>query len=55
MLQKLDTTEIVPTAHAVELYNVMRNDEVKTSIEQEKALQNAPDSEGGFFRVPRIV
>lgn len=55
MLQKLDTTEIVPTAHAVELYNVMRNDEIKTSIEQEKALQNAPDSEGGFFRVPRIV
>ncbi|ADY55088.1 aspartyl/glutamyl-tRNA(Asn/Gln) amidotransferase subunit C [Syntrophobotulus glycolicus DSM 8271] len=55
MLQKLDTTGIMPTAHAVELYNVMRDDEVKASIEQEKALQNAPDSEGGFFRVPRIV
>ncbi|MFA6807375.1 MAG: Asp-tRNA(Asn)/Glu-tRNA(Gln) amidotransferase subunit GatC [Eubacteriales bacterium] len=55
MLQKLDTTDVVPTAHAVELYNVMREDVVKPSMELEKVIRNAPDEENGFFRVPKIV
>ncbi|UWG96053.1 Asp-tRNA(Asn)/Glu-tRNA(Gln) amidotransferase subunit GatC [Dehalobacter sp. DCM] len=55
MLQKLDTDQVPPTAHAVQLYNVLREDEVKPSMSQEKVLQNAPDQEDGFFRVPRIV
>lgn len=55
LLQKLDTDLVIPTAHAVQLVNVLREDEVKPSMSQDKVLQNAPDQEDGFFRVPRIV
>lgn len=54
MLERLDTDGVVPTAHAVPLHNVMREDQVGPSIKHEKALRNAPDGETGFFRVPRI-
>lgn len=54
MLERLDTEDVVPTAHAVPLHNVMREDTVRLSIKHEKALKNAPDGEDGFFRVPRI-
>ncbi|NLI93462.1 MAG: Asp-tRNA(Asn)/Glu-tRNA(Gln) amidotransferase subunit GatC [Peptococcaceae bacterium] len=55
MLDQIDTAGVSPTAHAVQLYNVLRDDEVKPSMDQEKVLKNAPDAEDGFFRVPRIV
>lgn len=55
MLEKLDTSNVTPTAHAVPLYNVMREDLVKLSMNVEKVLANAPDAENGFFRVPKIV
>lgn len=55
MLQKLDTSTVKPTAHAVELFNVLRTDEVKPSMSQQEALSNAPEAEDGYFRVPRIV
>lgn len=55
VVKKIDTSKVVPTAHAVELSNVLREDEVRDSISQEKALENAPESSDGFFRVPRIV
>lgn len=55
MLNQLDTDDVIPTAHAVELYNVLREDEVRPSMDQHQALQNAPAADKGFFRVPRIV
>jgi len=54
MLERLDTDDVVPTAHAVPLHNVLREDQVGPSIRQEKALRNAPDADEGFFRVPKI-
>jgi len=54
MLERLDTDGVVPTAHAVPLHNVLREDQVRPSIRQAKALQNAPDADEGFFRVPKI-
>ena len=54
MLERLDTRDVVPTAHAVPLHNVLREDQVRPSIDHEKALRNAPDGDEGFFRVPRI-
>lgn len=55
MLEKLNTDDIKPTAHAVPLHNVLREDQVKQSMERDKVLANAPDAEDGFFKVPRIV
>ncbi|TWH57592.1 aspartyl/glutamyl-tRNA(Asn/Gln) amidotransferase subunit C [Desulfitobacterium sp. LBE] len=55
MLEKLNTDDIKPTAHAVPLHNVLREDQVKPSMAREKVLANAPNAQDGFFKVPRIV
>lgn len=54
-IQALDLDGIEPTAHAVQLENVLREDEVRPSLSPQDALANAPEAEDGRFRVPRIV
>ncbi len=54
-LRALDTSDVEPTAFAVPLKNVFRPDAVRPSWPREKILQNAPDPQDGFFRVPRIM
>ena len=54
-LEELDLTDVEPMAHAVPLQNVYRADEMKPSLPREEALQNAPEEENGYFRVPRVV
>lgn len=55
MLEEINTEDIVPTAHAVPLHNVLREDVIKPSLDREKVLANAPEAEDGFFKVPRIL
>jgi len=55
MLEQIDTKDVAPMEHAVQLFNVLRDDEVVPSMAQDQVLKNAPEKEGGFFRVPRIV
>ena len=54
-LNELDTTGIVPTAHAVPMENAFRNDEEAPSIGIDNALANAPDRVESFFRVPKVI
>ena len=54
-LKELDTGAIEPTSHAIPMVNAFREDEVRPSQDQETALQNAPEKERGFFRVPKII
>ncbi|AJY73838.1 Asp-tRNA(Asn)/Glu-tRNA(Gln) amidotransferase subunit GatC [Paenibacillus beijingensis] len=54
-LSELDTDGIEPTSHVLPIANVMREDEVKPSIDVEKALLNAPDDEDGQFKVPAVL
>lgn len=54
-LNELETSGIVPTAHAVPMENAFRADEVKPSIGLEKALLNAPAPVDGCFRVPKVI
>jgi len=54
-LGELDTTGVPPTTHAMELTNVWREDVVQESTPVEEALQNAPESDGRSFIVPRVV
>lgn len=51
----LASDDVPPTAHALELVNVFRDDEVRESLSQDKALSTAPESEQGRFKVPRII
>ena len=54
-IQSLDLDDIEPTSHSIPLSNVTRPDEVRPSLTQQEALQNAPESEDGRFKVPRII
>jgi len=54
-LRAVPTEGIEPTSHAVDIVNVMREDEVEPCLPQDAALANAPDPSGDFFRVPRII
>jgi aspartyl-tRNA(Asn)/glutamyl-tRNA(Gln) amidotransferase subunit C len=46
---------VEPMAHALPLHNVLREDEVQPGFPSEKALANAPDTDGPFFRVPKVI
>ncbi|UFS71844.1 Asp-tRNA(Asn)/Glu-tRNA(Gln) amidotransferase subunit GatC [Geomonas sp. RF6] len=54
-LNGLDTTDIVPTSHAVPMENAFRVDEVKSPIGVENAIANAPEHAESFFRVPKVI
>lgn len=54
-LNQYDTENVAPMAHAVEQFNVMREDKPHTSFTNEQALMNAPEKEDGYFKVPRII
>jgi aspartyl-tRNA(Asn)/glutamyl-tRNA(Gln) amidotransferase subunit C len=47
--------DVPPTASAIARSNVLRPDTPDPSISQEAALANAPEAEGGRFRVPKIA
>ena len=50
-LDELDTENVVPTAYTIPMKNVLRDDEVKESMDKNKVLKNAPDQKKGQFRV----
>jgi aspartyl-tRNA(Asn)/glutamyl-tRNA(Gln) amidotransferase subunit C len=54
-LQQIDTTGVPPMSHAVEMSNVLREDEPAASLSPEEALANAPDQAENCFRVPRVI
>jgi len=51
----IDTSNVEPTAHPLPLVNVLRNDEPQASLDREEVLAQAPATEGGRFKVPRIL
>ena len=54
-LQEIDTQNISPTTRAVEVVNAMREDIVEFNSSREELLNQAPQREGDFFRVPKIL
>ncbi len=54
-LNELDIKDIEPTAHVLQVKNVFREDKSRPSLPREKALQNAPESNDNFYRVPKII
>ncbi|MBM7624506.1 Asp-tRNA(Asn)/Glu-tRNA(Gln) amidotransferase subunit GatC [Sporohalobacter salinus] len=54
-LNELDTEDVKPTAHALPIKNVFREDKVEESLDREEALKNAPECEDGSFKVPQII
>jgi aspartyl-tRNA(Asn)/glutamyl-tRNA(Gln) amidotransferase subunit C len=54
-LNELDTSNVEPLIHMSESVNILREDEVKGSVTREEALRNAPDTDGTYFRVPKVI
>ena len=54
-LQRLDTEGVPPTAHAMQLQNVLREDVSRPSLPRETFIPEAPEARDEFFVVPRVV
>jgi aspartyl-tRNA(Asn)/glutamyl-tRNA(Gln) amidotransferase subunit C len=54
-ISEVDVSGVEPTAHALPIHNVFREDVVEPSLPLEKVLQNAPDTDGPFFKVPKVI
>jgi aspartyl-tRNA(Asn)/glutamyl-tRNA(Gln) amidotransferase subunit C len=54
-LNELDTSNVEPTSHVMPVKNVFREDRTENSYDREKILANAPSTEDGCFKVPKVV
>ena len=54
-LNQVDTRDVMPTAHAIDLANALRDDTPKPHLEPSKALENAPLQDDGSFIVPKVI
>ncbi len=54
-LNRLSTTGVEPTSHAIPIHNAFREDVSRPSFQQEEVLGISPDQEDGHFKVPRII
>ncbi|HLJ68333.1 MAG TPA: Asp-tRNA(Asn)/Glu-tRNA(Gln) amidotransferase subunit GatC [Chloroflexota bacterium] len=55
ILQQVDTRDVSPTGHALEMRDVMRDDVVVPSWSPQEVLANAPRRNGDFFEVQGIL
>ena len=54
-MNELDTQDVEPLAHCLPIGNVFRPDRARESLGTEKVLANAPQRDGDFFKVPKIL
>jgi aspartyl-tRNA(Asn)/glutamyl-tRNA(Gln) amidotransferase subunit C len=54
-LQQLNTDNVEPLAHAVDIANVFRADEPRPSLPVDEALANAPRRRENFYAVPAVL
>lgn len=54
-LNELDTSNVEPLSHVIDLQNVFREDTARDSLSTEEALKNAPSKTDQFFKVPKVI
>ena len=54
-LNELDTENVKPTSHVLDMKNIMREDIPKKGLENEEVVKNAPDHADGYISVPSIL
>jgi aspartyl-tRNA(Asn)/glutamyl-tRNA(Gln) amidotransferase subunit C len=54
-LNTLDTRDVAPLSHVIELRNVFRADQQVPGLTRTEALKNAPASTDKFFKVPKVI
>ena len=54
-LKKVDLKDIASTSHILPINNVLRDDLPGESLSSAQALENAPERQGNFFAVPKVI
>ena len=54
-LSELDVSDVQPTTRAIDVSNITREDKLQPYPERESILNSAPEQEGEFFKVPKIL
>ena len=54
-LSALNTANLEPTSHVLEMKNVYREDIAKKSLPASEVIKNAPSKENNLFKVPKII
>ncbi len=54
-LNELDVTDVPPTTRAIDVSNITRKDDLQPYPDREAILSSAPEQEGEFFKVPKIL
>lgn len=55
VLKQVDTSDLLPTAQSVNLQNVFRADEARTSYPAGEILANAPQQDNNYFKVKAVL
>lgn len=55
IMDELSLDNVEPQFHALDLSNVMREDNPEKPLSQEEALKNAKSTENGHYKVPRML
>lgn len=54
-LKALDVEGVEPLMHMTDNLDRLREDAVEGSVSRETALKNAPDTDGTYFKVPKVI
>jgi aspartyl-tRNA(Asn)/glutamyl-tRNA(Gln) amidotransferase subunit C len=54
-LKEVNTEGVEPLLHMSSNVNILRDDVVEGSVSREEGLKNAPDTDGTFFKVPKVI
>ena len=54
-INQVDTAGVEPMAHALPVKNVLRPDTPEPGLPLEDVLRNAPETDGRFFKVPKVI
>ncbi|MBW4668761.1 MAG: Asp-tRNA(Asn)/Glu-tRNA(Gln) amidotransferase subunit GatC [Cyanomargarita calcarea GSE-NOS-MK-12-04C] len=54
-MNELDVSNVIPTTRAIDVSNVTREDKLQPYPERDAILSSAPQQEGEFFKVPKIM
>jgi aspartyl-tRNA(Asn)/glutamyl-tRNA(Gln) amidotransferase subunit C len=55
LLSEVNTENVEPMAHALDVANVFRNDKARPSLDREDALANAPHRDAECYLVPAVL
>ena len=54
-MEEVDTAAVEPLVYISEEVNVLREDEINHQVDRQEALDRAPDQDGTYFKVPKVI